>query len=61
LFSTFTSNSLLSTWHDIHDAFLEKSSKRLFNSRLDAALDVINGSVLISAQVLFKFSKPVVI
>ena len=43
--------------HEIHDTPLEKSSRRLPNPRLDAALSVIHASTVISAPRVFRFAK----
>ena len=56
-----SNNALLPAWHKVHDAFLEESSGRLVNPCLDAALNVIHASIVISAQRLFKLAKQVIV
>src|SRR5277367_3538119 len=55
-----SNNALLPAWHKVHDAFLEEIHG-LVNPCLDAALNVIHASIVISAQRLFKLAKQVIV
>ena len=53
---SFTSNAFSPAWHKVHDTPLEESSRLSLDTRLDAALNVIHASIVISAQRFFRFA-----
>jgi len=56
-----TRNALLPAWHEVHDDFIEKSNRSLLNPLLDASLNVIDATIVISAQRLLELAKQVII